>query len=89
MAALLEVCKGWIADGYYNGSIFGRLYLIDGTNKADKVPKASMRPHQDKAQYAKRLGIRFSSKDGQQTSIVFSAGNGAHNVKFTVAAATM
>ena len=53
MAVLLETCKGWIADGYCIaiGHIFaGRLFLNDGINQADTVPKASMRPHQDKAQ---------------------------------------
>lgn len=53
MALLLEACKDWIADGYCIaiGHIFaGRLFLNDGINQADTVPKASMRPHQDTAQ---------------------------------------
>ena len=85
MALLLEACKDWIARGYCIGQVFGRLYMSYLEAYADIVPKASsMRPHQDKAKYAKRLGVRFSSNDGQPTSIIFSAGNGVHSDKVSV-----
>ena len=85
MAILLEACKDWLARGYCIGHVFGRLYLNCLEACADIVPKASsMRPHQDTAQYAKRLGVRFSSKDSQPTSIIFSTGRGVHSDKVSV-----